>query len=291
MSLLTHFSGSPLDRVDHVRGDADAYAALCGDWRGRLLVLEANEPAIGADGGLGWASLAEAPEGGELVLLGLADGRPHFALVTRGGAPPVARSPGVWRALSLLPGADAAIYGTALSLIGWHNTHRFCSRCGAPTALFRAGWGRVCGECRAQHFPRTDPVVIMLAEYEGRALVGRQARFPPGNYSALAGFLEPGESIEEAVRREVFEEAGVRCGAVRYVASQPWPFGGAQLMIACTAAAEDDALTLDLNEIETAMWVTRDEARAALDGAADAPFKAPPHFAIANTLLRHWVAA
>ncbi len=289
MSVLTHFSGSPLDRVDHVRSDLDAYSALIGDWRARLLVLDANEPQIGDDGALVWASLADAPDDGELVLLGITDDRPHFALVAGGDAPPVSRAPGVWRALSLLAAEQAAIYGTALALIGWHNTHRFCPRCGAPTVLFRAGWGRKCSADGSEHFPRTDPVVIMLAEYRGKVLVGRQSRFPLGNYSALAGFLEPGESIEEAVRRELFEESGVRTGAVRYVASQPWPFGGSQLMIACLAEAEDDAITLDTKELEAAMWVSRDEARAALAGDPVAPFKAPPPFAIAHTLLSHWV--
>ena len=136
-----------------------------------------------------------------------------------------------------------------------------------------------------------DPVVIMLAEYEGKALLGRQSRFPPGNYSALAGFLEPGESIEEAVRREIHEEAGVTCGAVRYVTSQPWPFGGAQLMIACVADAKDDAITLDTDELEDAMWVTKEEAQAALDNAEGRRFNAPPPFAIAHSLLKHWVTA
>jgi NAD+ diphosphatase len=286
---VTHFSGSLLDRVDHVRSDGDAYAALLGDWRARLLVLEASEPPIGDDGALLWSSLAEAPDDGELILLGVDAGRPHFALVSGSGAPPVSRAPGVWRALSLLAAEQAAIYGTALSLIGWHNTHRFCPRCGAPTVLFRAGWGRKCTADGSEHFPRTDPVVIMLAEYRGKVLVGRQPRFPPGNYSALAGFLEPGESIEEAVRRELFEESGVRCGAVRYVASQPWPFGGSQLMIACIAEAQNDAITLDTKELEDAIWVTREDARAALAGRPDAPFKAPPPFAIAHTLLQAWV--
>lgn len=287
----THFSGSPLDRADHVRNDAEAYAVLRADWRARLLVLRANEPQIADDGALVWGSLADAPDDGELVLLGLDGGRPHFALISDGGAPPVSRAPGVWRALALLPADQAAIYGTALSLIGWHNTHRFCPRCGAPTMLFRAGWGRKCTADGSEHFPRTDPVVIMLAEFAGKVLVGRQSRFPPGNYSALAGFLEPGESIEEAVRRELFEEAGIRTGTVRYVASQPWPFGGAQLMIACIADAENDAITLDTKELEDAMWVTRDEARAALAGDDTAPFRAPPPFAIAHTLLHAWVGS
>jgi NAD+ diphosphatase len=129
----------------------------------------------------------------------------------------------------------------------------------------------------------------MLAEHEGKALVGRQSRFPPGNYSALAGFLEPGESIEEAVRREIREEAGISCGAVRYITSQPWPFGGSQLMIACITQALDTAITLDPTELEDAMWVSKEEARAALENADGRRFNAPPPFAIAHSLLRAWV--
>jgi NAD+ diphosphatase len=281
------FTGSPLDRVDHIRGNDEAFGALLGDWRARLLSLEGLDPMVAADGGLVWGSLADADAEAELILLGLRDDRLHFVALVQGEGGPM-RSPAIWRALSLLRAEDAAIYGTARALIDWHNGHRFCGRCGSPTALFRAGWGRRCTGCGAEHFPRTDPVVIMLAEYEGRILVGRQSRFPPGNYSALAGFLEPGESIEEAVRRELFEEAGVRAGAVRYVASQPWPFGS-QLMIACIADAQDDAITLDTNELENAMWVDRDAVLAAVEGHADAPFRAPPPFAIANTLLQAWL--
>jgi NAD+ diphosphatase len=251
-----HFTGSPLDRVDHVRSDPDAFAALVSDWRGRLLALDGLDPQVSADGDLIWLNMAES-ETTELVLLGLRDEKPHFAEVVRHTGPSVMRSPAMWRALTLLPAADAAIYGTALSLITWHNKHRFCGQCGATTTLFRAGWGRKCDLCAIEHFPRTDPVVIMLAEYGDKVLVGRQSRFPPGNYSALAGFLEPGESIEEAVRRELFEESGIPTGTVRYVASQPWPFGGSQLMIACIAEAEHDRITLDTKELEAAMWVTR----------------------------------
>jgi NAD+ diphosphatase len=287
---VTHFTGSPLDRVDHIRSDIAAYEALLADWRGRLLGFNGLDPMLSADGGLVWHSMAEIAIDAEIILLGLRDDKPHFATVVAQEGPAIMRSPSMFRALSLLPADDAAIYGTALSLITWHNSHRFCGRCGGMTTLFRAGWGRQCSSCNAEHFPRTDPVVIMLAEYEGKALVGRQSRFPPGNYSALAGFLEPGESIEEAVRRELFEESGIPTGAVRYVSSQPWPFGGSQLMIACIAEAEHDQITLDTKELEVAMWVTRDEARAALAGDPAAPFKAPPPFAIAHSLLTAWVA-
>lgn len=282
------FTGSPLDRADRVRNDAEAYGALLGDWRARILGLDGLDPLLASEGGLVWQSIAELSGSEELILLGLADGKPHFVplIEAEGG---MFRSPAMWRMLTLLPAEDAAIYGTARSLIEWHNGHRFCGKCGHATDLFRAGWGRKCGNCGKEHFPRTDPVVIMLAEHEGKALVGRQSRFPPGNYSALAGFLEPGESIEEAVRREIHEEAGVTCGAVRYVTSQPWPFGGSQLMIACIADALGDEITLDTTEIEDAIWVSKDEARDALDGVDSRRFNAPPPFAIAHSLLRAWV--
>jgi NAD+ diphosphatase len=287
--LTTGFTGSPLDRVDHIRSDSDAYAALLSNWRARILKLDGLDPIVSDDGGLHWGSMAEITTDAELILLGLADDKPHFVPLTtaKGDA---FRSPAIWRALSMLSGEDAAIYGTARSLIDWHNAHRFCGACGHATDLFRAGWGRKCGACAKEHYPRTDPVVIMLAEYQGKALVGRQSRFPPGNFSALAGFLEPGESIEEAVRREIKEEAGVDCGAVRYVISQPWPFGGSQLMIACIAEAKGDEITLDTNELEAAMWVTKEQARAALacDDARD--FNAPPPFAIAHSLMRIWAS-
>ena len=182
---------------------------------------------------------------------------------------------------------DAAIWAAARSLNEWHNRHNFCGICGTATESYRAGWGRKCPGCGAEHFPRVDPVVIMLAEHRGRVLVARQHQYPPERYSALAGFVEPGESIEEAVARELMEEAGVAVSHVRYVASQPWPFPGS-LMIGCFASAESDALTLDGTELEDGFWVDRAGVKAALARAPDAPFQAPPPFAIANTLLTRW---
>lgn len=285
------FTGSPLDRADRLRNDLEGYNAALNDWRGRVLGLDGLDPVVASEGGLKWHSIAEVDVSVELILLGLADGKPHFVPLVEGaggtgaGGP---RSPAVWRALSILPAEDAAIYGTARSLIDWHNSHRYCGRCGGTTKVFRAGWGRQCTACEAQHFPRTDPVVIMIAEHEGKALLGRQAAWPQGNYSALAGFLEPGESIEEAVRREIAEEAGIACGAVRYVTSQPWPFGGSQLMIACTADALDTELVIDHTELEDALWASKEEVRAALNGDEGRRFNAPPPFAIAHTLMRRW---
>ncbi len=281
------FTGSPLDRADRLRSDAEGYAAVVADWRGRLLTLDGLDPVVSAEGALTWQSVAEVAAEAELILLGLLEGKPHFVQLVEAQGD-MFRSPAIWRALSMLPAEEAAIYGTARSLIDWHNGHKFCGACGGATALFRAGWGRKCSGCGKEHFPRTDPVVIMLAEFEGKALLGRQSRFPPGNYSALAGFLEPGESMEEAVRREIHEEAGITCAAVRYILSQPWPFGGSQLMMACIAQAQGDAITLDTNELEDAMWVTKEEACAALSGDEDRRFNAPPRFAIAHTLLKIW---
>ena len=256
----------------------------------RLLALDGLDPVPSAAGGLSWIPIAA--EAGELVLLGLIDGSPRFAALggagDSAGAIRPARSPALFRLLDMLPDGEAATYAIARSLVDWHARHGFCPRCGAPTETFRAGWARRCTVDRSEHFPRTDPVVIMLAEHDDRALLGRQAAWPAGRYSALAGFLEPGESIEEAVAREICEEAGVRVGAVGYVASQPWPFPS-QLMIACVAQAESDALTLDRTEIEDAIWVSRKEVYAVLAGK-DGPFVAPPPYAIAHTLLTRWAA-
>jgi NAD+ diphosphatase len=282
------FTGSTLDRVDHLREKPEAVADLRLSLGARLLLLNGLDPVPAEDGGLSWGSLAEAPDGVELALLGMIDGKPRFVALTGAAAGPL-RSPALWRMLELLPAADASTYAAARSLVDWHARHRFCANCGSPTEPMRAGWARRCGSCSAQHFPRTDPVVIMLAEHDGRVLVGRQPGFPPGRYSALAGFIEVGESIEEAVARELKEEAGVRATSVRYVASQPWPFPSS-LMVACIAPVESDALTLDTNELEDAMWASRDEVAAAMAGEAGARFIAPPPFAIANTLFRRWLA-
>lgn len=281
------FTGGRLDRADHLRHDAAGLAAAQSDWRARLLKLDNFEPELTAEGTLGWASLADAPEDAELVLLGLGEGgRPHFAAFVPGMRAPPGRSLRLFGMLDQFAPGEAATFAAARSLLDWHSRHQFCANCGAPTAMFRAGWARRCSACSAEHFPRVDPVVIMIAEHQGRALLGRGKGWPTGRYSALAGFVEPGESIEEAVARELFEEAGVRAGAVRYAASQPWPFPSS-LMMACIAEAEDDALTVDTNELEDAMWVPREVVRAVLCGEAG-PFVAPPSYAIAHTLLSEW---
>jgi NAD+ diphosphatase len=281
------FTGSTLDRADRLRHDPSALAAALADPAARLLRWQAYEPEITADGRLGWGTMDELPAGVEPVLLGLDNGAPRFAAAT--GERARGRPATLFAALDRLAAGEAATYAAARAVTDWHARHRFCANCGSVTAPFRAGWGRRCSQCGTEHFPRTDPVVIMLAEHDDRVLLGRQPAFPPGRYSALAGFLEPGESVEEAVARELMEEAGVPVTDVRYVASQPWPFPSS-LMIACIAQATDHHITLDIHELEDAMWVSRDAVRAVLAGQPG-PFLPPPPYAIARTLLERWAAA
>ena len=288
MPLPLGFTGARLDRADQMRTNEAAFAAAARDPRATCLALDGIDFVPGTGGGLVWEPLDPADDRA-LLLLGIDDaGAPRFVREAAEGARVDARSRTVMRLLPLLSIEEAALYGGARSLVDWHARHRFCAVCGTPTALFRGGWGRKCGQCNAEHFPRVDPVVIMLAEYEGRVLVGRQGGFPPGFFSALAGFVEPGESLEEAVARELFEEAGIHVSDVSYVASQPWPFPSS-LMIGCRAVAQGAALTLDTTEIEAAMWVDRAGVRAALAGDMGAPFMAPPPLAIARYLLEDWV--
>lgn len=284
------FAGSPLDRADHLRGDAAALAALM-TARARLLLLDGLDPRTSPEG-LGWGSLADAAPDAELVFLGLdAEQRACFAPVpAQGSSAP--GSPRTWLALSALPSEDLAIYGTARSLANWHARHRFCAACGGATTPAKGGWQRTCGACGTEHFPRVDPVTIMLVQHQDQLLLGRQPRFPAGNYSALAGFVEPGETIEEAVAREVFEEAGVRVRDMTYIFSQPWPFPS-NLMIGALVHADDPALTIDHTELEDARWFTRSQVaeaiEASLRGENGAAFNAPGARAIAHHLLRWWL--
>ncbi|MES2096096.1 MAG: NAD(+) diphosphatase [Pseudomonadota bacterium] len=282
------FTGGTLDRADHLRQNPQALAELTADWRAKLLKLDNFVPEVTSEGMLSWTSLADAPDDAELLFLGIGDGKPHFAAYIPGMRAGPGRPAAMFAVLDALRPEEASTYAGARSVLDWHSRHLFCANCGHDTAMFRAGWGRLCPHCNTEHFPRTDPVVIMIAEHSGRALVGRGPQWPAGRYSALAGFMEPGESIEEAVAREIFEEAGVRVTNVRYVASQPWPFPS-QLMMACVAEAEDDVITIDPKELQDAMWISREDVKRALAGDPDAPMVAPPHYAIAHTLLTQWV--
>jgi len=285
MNIRTGFTGNPLDRADHLRRDPDALHMARLHPGARYLVLDNLRPLLTTDrADLYWARRSEIGEG-QVVLLGLDDdGAPRFAVDGKvgdlPGLPTDARTVG-----SMMDDGRAAIVAHARSLLDWHRRHGFCAVCGAPTLLTRGGYARSCESCGAEHFPRVDPVVIMLAEKDGKALIGRQSGFPPGFYSALAGFVEAGESLEEAVSRELWEEAGIRTYSVRYVASQPWPFPSS-LMIGAIATSESFDLKLDETEIEAARWISRAEALAALQGEGD--WLAPPPLAIAHSLLSAW---
>ena len=284
------FAGAGIDRADHIRADPAALAALM-DWRARLLRLDGLDPVIDPDGQLTWGTLADAAPESELVFLGLAHGKACFAEVSPGLIGSVApANPRLWAAMAALDGAELATYGAARALVDWHARHRFCARCGGATVLAKGGWQRNCSNaaCKAEHYPRVDPVTIMLVEHHGKVLLGRQPRFPPKRFSALAGFVEPGESIEEAVAREIHEEAGLIVRDVNYVASQPWPFPSS-LMIACHSYTDAPAITLDMTELDEADWFTRAEVIAAMAGDEAARFIAPPPFAIAHHLLKWWL--
>jgi len=275
------FSGPGLDRADALRADSAALAAFTTDGRALQLKWREGLPELSEAGRLIWE-----PAGRPDLFLGLDGEAPRFTAIHE-----VA---GDFRAvlplIASLNVEDAPIFAAALSLARWHSRHRFCANCGNPTEIIRGGWSRKCPACGAEHYPRVDPVVIMLAEHEGRLLLGRQPHYPPGRYSALAGFVEVGENLEAAVARELFEEAGIRVRNVRYVASQPWPFPSS-LMFGCHADADRDALTIDTTELDDARWFTREEVAAALGDAPGASFQAPPKAAIARTLLEHWLGA
>jgi len=274
------FSGPGIDRADQVRVDPLRLAELTGA-EARQLIWRDGLPAVGEDGRLEWQ-----PASATDLFLGIQDGQPRFSATEQ----PHANARAAFDTIGALAEDEAPLFAAALSLAWWHSRHLFCANCGASTEIERGGWSRRCTECSAQHFPRVDPVVIMLAEHDGRLLLGRQPQYPPGRYSALAGFLEPGESIEAAVARELHEEAGIRVTDVAYVASQPWPFPSS-LMIGCHARAVGDELAIDRTELDDARWFTREEIAAALKGDPDAAFQPPPRFAIARTLLDHWLAA
>ena len=276
-----YFSGPGLDRADLVRGDPAALAMLRGRDDALELVWADGLPAIGEDGRLSWQP-AEQPD----LFLGMDGEAPRFsAHQARTGEVRTAVA-----TLGLLAAEDAPVYAAALSLAGWHSRHRYCANCGQASDTVRGGWSRRCPSCSAEHFPRVDPVVIMLAEHGGDLLLGRQPHYPPNRYSALAGFVEVGETVEAAVAREFHEEAGIRVAAVKYVASQPWPFPSS-LMIGCSATALDRDLTIDYTELDDARWFSREEVAASLAGDPAAPFLPPPKWAIARTLLEHWLAA
>lgn len=290
------FASNPLDRVADLRHDAEWLAAQREHRDGRYLPFRDLQVAIAhsAPEQLGWLVRDAADAwiaGDDPVLLGLLDGVPHFALALDGtglaAAPHGLEFRDARAVATMLSPAEAGMLAQGRSMLGWHATHRFCHQCGAGTLPLGGGARRQCSRCEARLYPQVSPSMIVLVERDGRCLLARRPQGPPHRFSCLAGYLEPGESIEEAVIREVFEESGIRVRDVRYHSSQPWPFP-ATLMIGCFAEGATEQIAVDGEEIAEARWFTRDDARRALAGEHPA-LVLPDRIAIAHHLIRAWV--
>jgi NAD+ diphosphatase len=280
------FGGSPLDRASAQRADPAWLAAQM--QAGLFLPFWQNRPLV-AEGRIALLPWRSDWEDGICVFLGLEGSQALFAIDVAGEEPPTADGEFLEMrpAAFVLPARDTAIAGQAKALIDWHRRHGFCPHCGTATVMRDGGYRRVCPHCAAEHFPRTDPVVIMLPVLGEECLVGHGARFPEGLFSAFAGFIEPGETMEEAVRRELREEANIEVGAISYHASQPWPFPSS-LMLGCYAQALRRDFRIDGVEIADARWLTKAEVRARLAGTVEDEMKLPVPIAIAHHLMRDW---
>ena len=297
-SQFVGFAGNAIDRQSENRADDSVDKALA-DPSARLLLMHGGRLHLKLrDGSFDpWFQLAESqtlqPSPGQGVLLGFSESGPVLAV-------PVAvepeQLPETIKAIDyrsvymqgLIDEAAAGALAQGAALLAWHASHRFCSKCGTPSDMRAGGYKRHCPNCSTEHFPRTDPVAIMLTVTPEKCLLGRGRHFGPGMYSALAGFIEPGETIEAAVRRETLEEAGIRLGRVVYHASQPWPFPYS-LMIGCFGEPLNDDIQADLNELEDCRWFFRDEVRLMLDRTHKDNLVTPPKGAIAHHLIRAWV--
>lgn len=323
MRLAEHvtFGGSGLDRAAHVRDDETALQAAVSHPLAKAVVLWRGKPLLAA-GSLDQLILVPMDHPVLRAGLGRAVMMPVFLGRDEAGAPLFGCDVSGWEPDDLDPAAlgqfldsteqvhpdlptgsvfaelrrvmgrlsprDAELAAMVKAIIGWHETHKFCAKCGAASKIAQAGWQRSCPDCGGQHFPRTDPVVIMLITHGNSVLMGRSHFWPAGMYSLLAGFVEPGETLEAAVRREVFEEAGIRVGQVGYLASQPWPFP-ASLMIGCSGVALGREITIDPKEIEDAIWVSRDDMMMAYSGEHRL-LKPARKGSIAHFLIENWLA-
>lgn len=307
------FGGSGLDRAAEVRNEPERLEAMFAApdagvipvWRGKPLFDGRGDTPV-------WLPPEHrvVADHDTRVFLGLDGHAPRFAVDVSSWTPAeipdapnaffdasVQRHPGLPEShgfaelrahMARLPVREAELVATARALLGWHAAHRFCANCGAASELAQGGWQRTCPDCAAHHFPRTDPVAIMLVTHGNDLLVGRSPGWPEGMYSLLAGYVEPGETIEAAARREVLEEAGVTVGEVSYLASQPWPFPSS-LMVGCHAAATSRELRIDPAEIDDALWISR-ERMAAIHADREPGMSAARRGSIANFLIGRWLA-
>ena len=295
------FVDSILDRAAHLRGNEEYLFALEQKPNSRAYVIYRDSLVVKPDGN-GSRALLSVDEALKLganpgtIFLGLRDGNAVFGmgiseaavekLLTRNDVA-VTELRGM-AMQGAVPVEQLSAIAMAKSMVTWHQRHGFCANCGARTAMKEGGWKRDCPSCKTEHFPRTDPVVIMLVTAGDKCLLGRQKRFLPGMYSCLAGFVEAAETIEDAVKREVFEEAGIRCTDVTYYMTQPWPYPSS-LMIGCTARALDEDIVVDRVELEDARWFDRAEARLMVTRKHPDGLAGPHPFAIAHHLVGRWV--
>jgi NAD+ diphosphatase len=296
--LLLGYAGAAIDRAASRRKDTAWLSAAFGDPNSRIVRFHGDRPRIALSANPHAAIAYEMPERvahlldcREAVLLGVT---PEGCAIFAGACAAIGeeevddcklidlRSLAVQ---GLLAPGDLNLLAQARALLNWHQRHRFCANCGHATVLADAGYRRHCGACAIDHFPRTDPVVILVAVRDSHCLLGRQPQFLPGVYSALAGFVEPGESLEDAARREIQEESGIKVGPVRYHSSQPWPFP-TSLMIGLLGEAETSEIAIDHDELEDARWFDPDEIRAMLADRHPDGLKVPPAMAIAHHLIK-----
>lgn len=296
-SRSTGFAGNTLDRRSENRSEAMVAEAF-GREDARYLAFAAGRTFVTVTGEAldpftSRAKLDEMqPIDAAAVLLGFDLDRPIIAVPVKHDTdnPPDGMKAIDLRSLAFqggLPPAQLGMVAQGASLLAWNKSNRYCGRCGGKNTSADGGYKRVCSQCAAEHFPRTDPVVIMLAIDGENCLMGRGAHFPEGMYSALAGFVEPGETIEAAVRRETGEEAGIEIGRVKYHASQPWPFPHT-LMIGCYGEAQTNTIVMEGDELADCRWFSRSEILLALKGEQTVGFFVPPAMSIAHHLLRHW---
>ncbi|MGH2842128.1 MAG: NAD(+) diphosphatase [Solirubrobacteraceae bacterium] len=297
LAVPPRFTGALIDRAAGLRGDLETVRRLLADPQARLLGASAEGVLLTEEGGVN--RLLRRPLEGHVsphqaILLGLEEGRPLFAAdMSHAEAQAISEATGAGRLVSLreagmlVAQAEGGLAAYLAALLGWHRTHRFCSVCGTATRTAEAGLSRRCPSCGASHFPRTDPVVIMLVEHAGEVLMGRRVGGEPGRVSVLAGFVANGETPEEAVVREVHEEAGIIVHSPRYIASQPWPFPRS-LMLGFETSADGGEPVADAGELAEVGWVTLEQVRAAQRG--EGTMRLPGEVSIARGLIDAWVA-
>ncbi len=293
-NLYPYFSQNPLDRLDEVRYDNKQFLELIKTEKSLFLLFDASDILVDEKNQKTFFSYKTIQEYNlnkeEIVLLGSFEGITYFTISVQEKEIKNLSKISLREFVNLdyINENKFGILAQACSVLNWHNTHKFCSSCGKKTTISRAGWKRDCLSCKKEHFPRVDTVVIMLVTYEDYCLIGKGVKFKANRYSCLAGYVESGETFENAAKRELFEEAGIIGYDVEYLLSQPWPFPST-LMVGMRMKAKKQELKLDEKEIDDAIWVHKDDMKKVLNGSNEYNFSIPNKIAIARNLLEIWV--